>query len=92
MVDVDQRGYVPARFFSVFMSVHPVLAALVGVVLHGQFLGLHEGLGIAVIVATNAVAVVPSRRDARPRTPPVPGLPAPVGAETQEHLRVTGRS
>ena len=62
--DLIALRFVPARFFSVFMSVHPVLAALVGMVLLGQFLGMHEWLGIAVIVATNAVAVVPYRRAA----------------------------
>jgi inner membrane transporter RhtA len=83
--DLIALRFVPARFFSVFMSVHPVLAALVGMVLLGQFLGMHEWLGIAVIVATNAVAVAPFRGDTR--TPhsvqqPTPGLPAPVGAAT----------
>jgi hypothetical protein len=39
-----------------------VLAALVGVVLLGQLLHLHEWLGIVVVVATDAAAVVPARR------------------------------
>ena len=57
--------FVPAHFFSVFMSVHPVLAALVGLALLGQHLALHEWLGIAVVVLTNAVAVSGPR--VRPR-------------------------
>ena len=36
--DLIALRFVPARFFGVFMSVHPVLAALVGTVLLGQFL------------------------------------------------------
>ncbi|MEO3930402.1 EamA family transporter [Micromonosporaceae bacterium B7E4] len=48
---------VPARLFGVFMSVHPVLAALAGTVILGQLLELHEWAGIAVIVTVNAVAV-----------------------------------
>ncbi|MFG3698624.1 EamA family transporter [Micromonospora sp. NPDC047620] len=48
---------VPARFFGVFMSIHPVLAALAGLVLLGQVLKPHEWLGIATIVTANALAV-----------------------------------
>lgn len=48
---------VPARVFGVAMSSHPVLAALVGLVLLGQVLALHEWLGIGVIVAANAAAM-----------------------------------
>jgi inner membrane transporter RhtA len=83
--DLIALRFVPAGFFSVFMSVHPVLAALVGMALLGQFLGMNEWLGIAVIVATNAVAVAPFHRDAG--TPdslehPPRSLPATVGAAT----------
>lgn len=42
------------------MSGHPVLAALAEVVLHGQTLEAHEWVGIAVVVATNALAVATS--------------------------------
>ena len=45
------------QFFAVFMSIHPVLAALVGLVLLGQHPALHELLGIAVVVLTNVAAV-----------------------------------
>ncbi|MFI7077100.1 EamA family transporter [Micromonospora sp. NPDC049903] len=48
---------VPARFFGVFMSIHPVLAALAGLLLLGQVLQPHEWLGIAMVVTANAVAV-----------------------------------
>lgn len=66
--DLTALRYVPARFFGVFMSVHPVLAALVGMVLLDQFLQLHEWIGIAVVVLANAAAVGTSRRSATPVT------------------------
>lgn len=52
---------VPARFFALFMSVHPVLAALAGLVLLGQRLDLHEWLGMAVVITVNAVALTPRK-------------------------------
>ncbi|MEJ3745993.1 EamA family transporter [Actinomycetes bacterium KLBMP 9797] len=48
---------VPPRFFGVFMSVHPVLAALAGLVILGQPLGAHEWAGILIVVTANAAAV-----------------------------------
>ncbi|MGW0683950.1 EamA family transporter [Streptomyces sp. NPDC002754] len=48
---------VPARFFGIFMSVNPVFAALVGLLILDQHLDLLAWLAIAVIVAANAVAV-----------------------------------
>ena len=55
--DLTALRFVPARAFGVFMSVHPVLAALVGMLLLQQFLRLHEWIGIAVVVLTNAAAI-----------------------------------
>jgi inner membrane transporter RhtA len=49
---------VPARFFGVFMSVHPVLATLAGLILLGQVLRPHEWAGIAIVVAANSIAVL----------------------------------
>jgi inner membrane transporter RhtA len=48
---------VPAPFFGVFMSIHPVLAALAGLLLLDQSLTPHEWLGIATIVTANAAAM-----------------------------------
>jgi hypothetical protein len=59
--DLVALRFVPARFFSVFMSVHAVLAALVGTIVLRQFLGVHEWIGIAMVVLTNAAAVATSR-------------------------------
>ncbi|ANS79414.1 integral membrane protein [Serinicoccus hydrothermalis] len=72
---------VPASVFGIAMSAHPVLAALVGMVLLGQLLALHEWVGMAVIVLANAVTMSglgrgprrrsPRERTARPGTPSV---------------------
>ncbi|MGW7517911.1 EamA family transporter [Streptomyces sp. NPDC054796] len=55
---------VPARFFGVFMSVNPVLAALVGLVVLDQALGWPEWLAITAIVAANAASVLTAGRPA----------------------------
>jgi inner membrane transporter RhtA len=60
--DLTALRFVPATFFSVFMSVHPVMAALVGLALLGQHLAAHEWIGIAVVVLANAAAVLVSGR------------------------------
>jgi inner membrane transporter RhtA len=46
---------VPAQFFGVFMSVNPVLASLVGIVLLGELLNAREWLGVAMVIAANVV-------------------------------------
>ncbi|MGW6269625.1 MULTISPECIES: EamA family transporter [unclassified Streptomyces] len=53
---------VDARFFGIFMSVNPVLAALVGLVVLGQSLGWVEWLAVAAIVSANGVSVMAPRR------------------------------
>jgi inner membrane transporter RhtA len=60
-VDLVALRFVPAHFFGVVMSIHPVLAALVGLVLLGQYLVPHEWIGIAVVVLANAAAVAGTR-------------------------------
>ena len=47
---------VPAHFFGVFMSVNPVFAALIGMVVLGQHLDAWAWGAIAVIVTANTVA------------------------------------
>ncbi|GAA2849684.1 membrane protein [Actinoplanes cyaneus] len=59
-VDLVALRRVPPRFFGVVMSVHPVFAALAGLILLGEALRPHEWLGILIVVAVNALAV--SRR------------------------------
>lgn len=71
--DLTVLRHVPARFFGTFMSMHPVWAAVAGLVLLGQVLALHEWAGIAMVAASNAAAVVTARggerRAALPKTP-----------------------
>lgn len=55
--DAIALRHVPAGFFGVFMSINPILAALSGTLVLGQILVPHEWLGIALIVAANAVAI-----------------------------------
>jgi inner membrane transporter RhtA len=76
--DLTALRHVPARHFGVVMSVHPVWAALAGLVVLGQVLALHEWVGIAIVVLANVVAA----RGDRPSRPAVapPGAVEPVGA------------
>ncbi len=67
VVDLFALRRVPARFFGLFMSVHPVLAALVGLVVLGQLLPWLSWLAIGAVVAANASAVL---LHARPASPP----------------------
>ena len=64
--DLVALRVVPARAFAVFMSVHPVMAAVAGIVLLGQHLVPHEWIGIVVVVLTNAVAVAAGGPPERP--------------------------
>jgi inner membrane transporter RhtA len=60
--DLVSLRRVPVRFFGVFMSTYPVLAALAGLVILSQHPSPHEWLGIAMVVAVNTVAVLASHR------------------------------
>lgn len=68
--DLTALRRVPPRFFGVFMSVHPVWAALAGLVVLGQVLAAHEWVGIGIVVAANALAVVTARPRRPAATPP----------------------
>jgi len=57
LTDPQALRRVPARFFGVFMSVNPVFAALTGLIVLDQALGLAEWAAIAAIVTANAVCV-----------------------------------
>lgn len=58
LVDMLALRQVPAHLFGLFMSVHPVLAALVGLVVLGQQLSWASWLAVATVVTANAVAVL----------------------------------
>jgi inner membrane transporter RhtA len=57
LADLLALRRVPAHFFGVFMSVNPVFAALVGMLVLGQHLDLTSWLAVGTIVTANAVAV-----------------------------------
>jgi inner membrane transporter RhtA len=62
LADLLALRRVPARFFGVFMSVNPVLAALVGLLILGQSLGWAEWLAITTIVTANTISVLTADR------------------------------
>jgi inner membrane transporter RhtA len=64
---------VPARFYGVFMSVNPVFAALVGLVVLGQSLQPVDWLAITAIVAANVLALSTGGRDSGTSRQPSPG-------------------
>jgi inner membrane transporter RhtA len=67
--DLIALRHVQPGFFGVYMSINPVLAALSGTVVLGQFLVLHEWLGIAIIVTTNVAAILRAGRGTRRSLP-----------------------
>jgi inner membrane transporter RhtA len=60
---------VPTRFFGVFMSVNPVFAALIGLIVLGQSLAAADWIAIAAIVSANAVSVSSGGRIGEPGAP-----------------------
>ncbi|MFB8775721.1 EamA family transporter [Streptomyces broussonetiae] len=62
LADLLALRRIPAQTFGLFMSVNPVLAALVGWVLLGQALGGWEWGAVGAVVAANAVSMM-TRRD-----------------------------
>lgn len=62
VLDLLALRRVPARFFGLFMSVHPVMAALVGLVVLGQVLPWTGWVGVAAVVGANALAVATAPR------------------------------
>ncbi|UYQ60253.1 EamA family transporter [Streptomyces peucetius] len=57
LADLLALRRVPASFFGIFMSVNPVFAALIGMLVLDQHLGWASWSAVAVIVTANAVAV-----------------------------------
>ncbi|WP_240987052.1 EamA family transporter [Arthrobacter sp. Soil736] len=56
--DLVALRHVRPAFFGVYMSINPLLAALSGMIVLGQILAMHEWLGMVLIVATNAAAIL----------------------------------
>ena len=83
--DLVALRVVPQRAFGVFMSVHPVMAALAGTVLLGQVLAAHEWTGIVLVVLANAAAVAgPVARRGPPPALAYSGRVRPARAEDRE--------
>ncbi|MEU7721414.1 EamA family transporter [Streptomyces tibetensis] len=61
LADLFTLRTVPAQAFGLFMSVNPVLAAVVGLVGLGQHLGPAEWAGIGAIVLANSLSVLVHR-------------------------------
>ncbi|MFG2942954.1 DMT family transporter [Streptomyces sp. NPDC048282] len=59
LADLLTLRKIPAQTFGLFMSVNPVLAAVVGWVVLGQSLGLPEWAAIGAVVAANTVSLTP---------------------------------
>jgi inner membrane transporter RhtA len=64
-VDLLALRRIPAHFFGIFMSVHPVFAAAIGAVVLGEALAPLDWLGIALVVIANTAAVLLTSRTAR---------------------------
>lgn len=56
-LDLYALRHVRPAAFGLFMSVHPVLAAVAGLLLLGQALAAHEWTGILMVVLANLVAL-----------------------------------
>ena len=55
--DAMALRHLPAQLFGVLMSINPIFAALVGLVLLGESLGWLEWIGVTLIVVANAAAL-----------------------------------
>jgi inner membrane transporter RhtA len=56
---------IPARTFSVLLSIHPAVAALVGAAVLGQALSLRDAFAIACVIAASAGALTSAARAAQ---------------------------
>ncbi|WP_369053258.1 EamA family transporter [Kineococcus terrestris] len=63
--DLTALRTVPPRLFGVLSSTQPALAAVVGLLLLGEDLALHEGVGIAVVSLANVAALTAGRAGRR---------------------------
>ncbi|MER6071585.1 EamA family transporter [Streptomyces sp. NPDC001817] len=62
LADLLTLRKVPAQTFGLFMSVNPVLAAVVGWVVLEQSLAVPEWAGIGAVVAANTISIASTRR------------------------------
>jgi inner membrane transporter RhtA len=76
VVDMLALRRVPARFYGVFMSINPVLAALVGLTVLHQSLGWLDWVAILAIVSANTVSMLTVREFSGHRQAAAPAIPA----------------
>ncbi|MFB7369509.1 DMT family transporter [Streptomyces sp. NPDC056222] len=62
LADLLTLRHVPAPAFGLFMSVNPVLAAVVGWIGLGQGMGVLDGAAIGAVVAANVLSIATARR------------------------------
>ena len=74
LADLFVLRRIPAHFFGIFMSVNPVLAAVVGAVVLGEALAPLDWFAIALIVTANALGVLltPTAQPGRAVAEPAP--------------------
>lgn len=82
---------VPAQAFGLFMSVNPVMAALVGMVLLGQELAWIEWASIGVIVGANVISICTQRTAPTADGHYRPRLPGGQSAGTIRPVALRGR-
>jgi inner membrane transporter RhtA len=88
LTDLLALRRVPAHFFGIFMSINPVLAAVIGLAVLGQSLAGTEWLAIAAIVTANAVSAgKSSARTGRAGAGAVAPVDAARGAGLADHHR-----
>ncbi|WP_218938394.1 EamA family transporter [Modestobacter altitudinis] len=85
-VDLRALRRVPAGAYGVFMSINPVLAAVVGLVVLGETLPWDAWCGIAAIVGANVVSQVLARRGGSR------GRAGRVGGEQDRAVRAAPRA
>ena len=61
-IELYAQRRVPARTFSVLLSMHPAVAALVGAAVLSQGLGARDVVAIALVVAASAGALASAAR------------------------------
>ena len=61
---------IPTQVFGILMSLEPAVAALAGLVVLGQALGLRDWLAIALVIVASAGAAANVGGEWRPSSPP----------------------
>jgi inner membrane transporter RhtA len=79
LVDLFALRRVAAHYFGIFMSINPVLAAVIGQVVLGQSLPWSAWLSIAAIVAASAVSSVGAMSGVTPQAQKIPVVTERVG-------------